>query len=57
VKREFSRHASAHAARLLIALPIPSQDVPELLKAALKVVVAAEQALEGPEDVAQKTTA
>ena len=41
----------------LIPLPIPSHHAPELLKASLNVVVGEELALDGPEDLAHKTTA
>ena len=41
--------------RFLCRPPIPY--APELFKAALKVVVAAERALDGPEDLAHETTA
>jgi hypothetical protein len=40
-----------------IPLPTLIHDALELFKAALKAVVAAERALDGQEDVAQKTTA
>jgi hypothetical protein len=42
---------------LLIPLPTPTADAPELLKAASNVSVAAEQALDDPEDLTHKTTA
>jgi hypothetical protein len=38
-------------------LSILSHEAPELFKAALNVVVAAERALDGPEDLAHGTTA
>jgi hypothetical protein len=37
----------------LIPVPVPSHHAPELLKAALNVVVADEQPLDGPEDLTQ----
>jgi hypothetical protein len=40
----------------LIPLLTRSHDAPELFKAILKVVVAAERALDGPEDLAHETT-
>ena len=41
----------------MIPLPPLIPDAPELFKASLKVVVAEERALDGPEDLTGKTTA
>jgi hypothetical protein len=41
----------------LIPLPIPKPRVPQSFKAALKVVVAAERTLDGPEDLTTETAA
>ena len=38
-------------------MPIPGQDIPEPFKAALEVLVANEQPLDGPEDLTHRTTA
>jgi hypothetical protein len=51
--RDAPKHAAGDSP---VPLPTLILDVPELLKAVLKIVVAAERALDGPEDLAHETT-
>jgi hypothetical protein len=56
-RRVSTHHCQYHARRPDSSADPPSHYVPELFKTIVTVVVAAERALDGPEDLAHETTA